>query len=209
MFIPFKDDPVYDYDGAYALDTGLGSSPMGWNGLIFPRTALWQSGACSNFHYLDFLNCAAGRSRQGMNSMNDCSGKVATNDAKKIYCWAWLGGWVMVLARQPAGFVSRRFQQVDPIGLLKDQVPQQKVIHLGTFNHDLTVLPNPGLSWFILEKSSPFMAQLFRSVNYYNLPRFMCIHLYMTHLFQKCGIPSQIDQIGLPEKAVDSVDPMP
>lgn len=26
-------------------------------------TALWQSGACSNFHYLDFLNCAAGRSR--------------------------------------------------------------------------------------------------------------------------------------------------
>ena len=45
------------------------------------------------------------------------------------------------------------------------------------------------------------MAQLFRSVNYYNLPRFMCIHLYMTHLFQKCGIPSQIDQIGLPESS--------
>lgn len=26
-------------------------------------TALWQSGLLSNFHYLDFLNCAAGRSR--------------------------------------------------------------------------------------------------------------------------------------------------
>ncbi|CAK9065751.1 unnamed protein product, partial [Durusdinium trenchii] len=26
-------------------------------------TALWQSGVLSNFHYLDFLNCAAGRSR--------------------------------------------------------------------------------------------------------------------------------------------------
>lgn len=26
-------------------------------------TALWQSGALSNFHYLDFLNCASGRSK--------------------------------------------------------------------------------------------------------------------------------------------------
>ena len=35
------------------------------------------------------------------------------------------------------------------------------------------VLPNPGSSGFILGKSYPFMAQEFRLVNYYNLPRNM------------------------------------
>merc|ERR1719345_225199 len=32
-------------------------------GDIHKITALWQSGLLSNFHYLDFLNCAAGRSQ--------------------------------------------------------------------------------------------------------------------------------------------------
>eukprot|EP00434_Breviolum_minutum_P003767 symbB.v1.2.003316.t1/scaffold187.1/size278738/1 len=41
-------------------------SPLDAEGIlqnVRKMTALWQSGAFSNFHYLDFLNCAAGRSR--------------------------------------------------------------------------------------------------------------------------------------------------
>ena len=44
------------------------------------------------------------------------------------------------------------------------------MIYLGKFDHDLTVLPH-WKSWLICGKSSPFMAELFRLVNYYNLPR--------------------------------------
>ena len=43
------------------------------------------------------------------------------------------------------------------------------MILLGKFNHDLTVLPNPGIMvylWGIIPK----MAELFRFVKYYNLP---------------------------------------
>ena len=43
---------------------------------------------------------------------------------------------------------------------------------LGKFDHDLTVLPH-WKSWFILGKSSPFMAASFRLVKYYNLPRYV------------------------------------
>ena len=44
------------------------------------------------------------------------------------------------------------------------------MIYLGKFDHELTVLPH-WKSWLICGKSSPFMAELFRLVNYYNLPR--------------------------------------
>jgi len=43
-------------------------------------------------------------------------------------------------------------------------------IHLGKFHHDRSLFSRSLESWFILGKSSPFMAQLFRLVNY-NLPR--------------------------------------
>ena len=42
-------------------------------------------------------------------------------------------------------------------------------IYLVNYN-DLTVLPHWN-QWFLIGKSSPFMAQLFRLEKYYNLPR--------------------------------------
>jgi hypothetical protein len=44
-------------------------------------------------------------------------------------------------------------------------------IVLGKFHHDLTVLPNPGI--MVKKRNYPKMAQLFRLVNYYNLPRLL------------------------------------
>ena len=44
-------------------------------------------------------------------------------------------------------------------------------IVLGKFHHDLTVLPNPGI--MVKKRNYPKMAQLFRVVNYYNLPRLL------------------------------------
>ena len=46
-------------------------------------------------------------------------------------------------------------------------------IYLGKFHHGLTVLPNTGIMGIGFGKSSPAMAELFRWVNYYNLPRWM------------------------------------
>ena len=49
-----------------------------------------------------------------------------------------------------------------------------KIIYLGKFNHDRALFSRAlGIIWFILGKSSPFMAKLFRLVNYYNLSRYM------------------------------------
>ena len=39
--------------------------------------------------------------------------------------------------------------------------------------NDLTVLPNPGNHGLDIGESSPFMAELFRVVKYYNLPRIL------------------------------------
>ena len=44
-------------------------------------------------------------------------------------------------------------------------------VNLAKLYRPHVILPNPSLSWFILGKSSPFMAELFRLVKYYNLPR--------------------------------------
>ena len=44
---------------------------------------------------------------------------------------------------------------------------------LGKFDHNLTVPPRPGNYWFILGKSSPFMAELFSLAKYCNLPRYV------------------------------------
>ena len=44
-----------------------------------------------------------------------------------------------------------------------------KYRYLGKFNHDLTVLPNPGIMVSI--GNHPQMAELFRLVKYYSLPR--------------------------------------
>ena len=41
--------------------------------------------------------------------------------------------------------------------------------YLGKFHHDLTVLPNPGI--MVNKGKHPQMAQDFRLVKYYNLPR--------------------------------------
>ena len=43
-----------------------------------------------------------------------------------------------------------------------------KYRYLGKFNHDLTVLPNPGIMVSI--GNHPQMAELFRLVKYYSLP---------------------------------------
>ena len=48
-------------------------------------------------------------------------------------------------------------------------------IYLGKFHHDLTVLPNPGI--MVNKGNHPQMAELFRLVNYYNLPRYICIYI--------------------------------
>ena len=45
--------------------------------------------------------------------------------------------------------------------------------NLGKFDHDRTLSSRTLESWFILGKSSPSMAELFRLVKYYNLPRIM------------------------------------
>ena len=47
------------------------------------------------------------------------------------------------------------------------------MIDLGKFDHDLTVLPSPGMMGIVAETmgNHPQMAELFRLVNYYNLPR--------------------------------------
>jgi len=59
------------------------------------------------------------------------------------------------------------------------------LIYLGKFHHDLHCSPSPDF-WFILGTSSPFMAQQFRLVKYYNLPRYMvkCLERW---LFFRCG----------------------
>jgi hypothetical protein len=44
-------------------------------------------------------------------------------------------------------------------------------MNLGKFDHDLTVLPNPGI--MVNKGNHPKIAQHFRFVNYYNLPRIM------------------------------------
>ena len=44
-------------------------------------------------------------------------------------------------------------------------------MYLGKFDHDRTLSSRTLESWFILGKSSPSMAELFRLVKYYNLPR--------------------------------------
>ena len=44
------------------------------------------------------------------------------------------------------------------------------MIHMGKWHNDLTVRPSPGNHWWILGESSPSMAELFRLVNYCNLP---------------------------------------
>ena len=49
-----------------------------------------------------------------------------------------------------------------PYGMIKS-------IDLGKFDHDLTVLPNPGI--MVNKRNHPQMAARFRLVNYYNLPR--------------------------------------
>ena len=57
---------------------------------------------------------------------------------------------------------------------------------LGKFHHDLTVRPNPGNHGLDIGESSPFMAELFRLVNYYNLPRhglFFVIRVRMGNLY--------------------------
>ena len=44
-------------------------------------------------------------------------------------------------------------------------------MYLGKFDHDLTVLPNPGI--MASKENYPQMAARFRLVKYYNLPRCM------------------------------------
>ena len=48
--------------------------------------------------------------------------------------------------------------------------PPEDIRGLGKFDHDLTAI-EPWESWLGFGKSSPFMAELFRLVKYYNLPR--------------------------------------
>ena len=53
-------------------------------------------------------------------------------------------------------------------------------IYVGKFDHDLTVLPNPGI--MVNERNHPQMAARFRLVKYYNLPRYS-IYIYIyTHI---------------------------
>ena len=58
------------------------------------------------------------------------------------------------------------------------------ILYLGKFHHDLTVLPNPGI--MVNKGNHPQMAELFRLVNYYNLPRYICIYIYMYILLPHC-----------------------
>ena len=44
------------------------------------------------------------------------------------------------------------------------------VLYLGKFDHDLTGLPNPGI--MVYKRNHPKMAQQFRLVKYYNIPRY-------------------------------------
>jgi hypothetical protein len=43
------------------------------------------------------------------------------------------------------------------------------MIDLGKFHHDLTILPKPGI--MVNKGNYPQIAELFRLVKYYNLPR--------------------------------------
>ena len=47
------------------------------------------------------------------------------------------------------------------------------MIYLGKFHHDLTVLSNPGI--MVSKGNHPQMAQQFRLVKYYNLPRYIIL----------------------------------
>ena len=71
-----------------------------------------------------------------------------------------------------------RFFFNDMVGL--DRWMQvRKDFHLGKFDHDLTVLPH-WKSWLV-RGIIPKMAELFRLMNYYNLPRFPSGDLLHSH----------------------------
>ena len=59
---------------------------------------------------------------------------------------------------------------VTPMNPIDCGIPKHS-INLGKFHHDRTLFSRALESWFILGKSSPFMAARFRLVTYYNLPR--------------------------------------
>ena len=52
---------------------------------------------------------------------------------------------------------------------------------VGKFDHDLTVLANPGIMFF-KEESYPFMAASFRLVNDYNLLRYITYNICLSCL---------------------------
>ena len=68
--------------------------------------------------------------------------------------------------------------------------------------NDLTVLPNPGNHWLILGTSFPFMAELFRLVNYFDLSSHMiscmyiCIYIYI-HVYVKNQHPLKTSVVPL------------
>ena len=64
---------------------------------------------------------------------------------------------------------------------------QQHAIGLGKFDHDLTTT-EPWESLVFIGKSSPCMAELFRLVNYCNLPRLV---IFWQHIwgFHRWGTP--------------------
>ena len=46
---------------------------------------------------------------------------------------------------------------------------------LGKLNHDLTSRPKPGIMFFFLSGNDPSMAELFRLLKHYDLPRYLDI----------------------------------
>ena len=134
-----------------------------------PRLLAANSGFAPGHHAIRRLTERLGSCSQAQRE--ELTTRLARQKGKRRYPETWeawsLGCRSNMVAELPSGYLN---MVIFPSIMVDLPISTISTMGLGKLHHDLTVLPH-WKSWFILGKSSPFMAASFRLVNYYNLHR--------------------------------------
>ena len=75
-------------------------------------------------------------------------------------------------------------------------------IYIWVNYNDLTVRPNPGI--MVSKGNHPQMAELLRLVKYYNLPRYICVYMWLAYSLYKQVVNHFLAQMQFPSMALPS-----